>query len=232
MKNIILSVLFVTTSVFTSCKGQNDKAVIDLEPKVFAEKIASSGSAQLLDVRTPEEFSTQHLENAVNININHSAFDQEVVQLDKNKPVFVYCLAGGRSSKAAKHLTELGFKEVYNMEGGITKWNASGLGKPVKHNEGITLEQYQKLIKSDKKVLIDFYAEWCGPCKKMAPYMEKMKAELKDELVIVKIDADKNQELAQQLQIQGLPTLILYKKGEEIWKNLGFISEADLKAKL
>ncbi|MCL9805072.1 thioredoxin [Flavobacterium amniphilum] len=232
MKNVILSTLIMVSAVFTACKGQNDKAVTNLEPKVFAEKIAASGSAQLLDVRTPEEFSVQHLDNAMNININHTGFDKEVAQLDKNKPVYVYCLAGGRSSKAANHLAELGFKEVYNMEGGITKWNASGLGKPVKNNEGITLEQYQKLVKSDKKVLIDFYAEWCGPCKKMAPYMEKMKAELKDELVIIKIDADKNQELAQQLQIQGLPTLILYKKGEEIWKNLGFINEADLKAKL
>ena len=118
------------------------------------------------------------------------------------------------------------------MSGGMTKWNASGLGTPKKNADAITMEQYQKLIKSDKKVLIDFYAEWCGPCKKMAPYMEKMKEELKDELVIIKIDADKNQELAQKLQIQGLPTLILYTKGEETWKNLGFISETDLKKKL
>ena len=232
MKNIILTLLCFTTAIFTACKGQNDKVVADLEPKVFAEKIGVSSEVQLLDVRTPEEFNTQHLDNALNININHSGFDKEVAQLDKNKPVFVYCLAGGRSSKAANHLAELGFKEVYNLEGGITKWNASGLGKPVKHDDGITLEQYEKLVKSDKKVLIDFYAEWCGPCKKMAPYMEKMKTEMKDQLVIVKIDADKNQQLAQQLKIQGLPALILYKNGKEIWKNLGFISEADLKKKL
>jgi thioredoxin-like negative regulator of GroEL len=62
--------------------------------------------------------------------------------------------------------------------------------------------------------------------------MEKMKSEMKGELVIIKIDADKNQQLAQQLKIEGLPTLILYKKGEEVWKNLGYISEEDLKKKL
>ncbi|MFC4817324.1 MULTISPECIES: thioredoxin [unclassified Flavobacterium] len=232
MKNTIIIFLYLVSVTLTGCKGQTDKSVTDLDPKAFTEKIGVTKGAQVLDVRTPEEFNGQHLDNAVNININNSAFDKEVAQLDKNKPVFVYCLAGGRSSKAANHLTELGFKEVYNMEGGITKWNALGLGKPAPNANGMSLDEYKKITQSDKKVLIDFYAEWCGPCKKMAPYMEKMKAEMKGDLVIVKIDADKNQLLAQQLKIEGLPTLILYKKGEEIWKNLGYISEEDLKKKL
>ena len=232
MKNIIITFLYSITVAFTACKGQTDKAVTDLDPKAFTEKMEVTKEAQILDVRTPEEFNGQHLDNALNININNSGFDKEVAQLDKTKPVFVYCLAGGRSAKAASHLVDLGFKEVYNMEGGITKWNALGLGKPIAKEGGLSLEAYQKLIQSDKKVLVDFYAEWCGPCKKMAPYMEKMKAEMKNELIIIKIDADKNQKLAQELKIEGLPTLILYKKGEEIWKNLGYISEEDLKKKL
>lgn len=232
MKNTIISFLYLLTVTITSCKGQTDKVVTDLDPKAFAEKIAVANGAQILDVRTPEEFNGQHLDNALNINVNYSGFDKEVAQLDKTKPVFVYCLAGGRSSKAASHLADLGFKEVYNMEGGITKWNALGLGKPAANKKGMSLEEYKKLTHSDKKVLIDFYAEWCGPCKKMAPYMEKMKAEMKDELVIIKIDADKNQQLAQQLKIEGLPTLILYDKGDEVWKNLGYIAEEDLKKKL
>ena len=232
MKNTIISFLYILTVALTSCKGQNDKAVVDLNPKAFAEKIEVTNGVQILDVRTPEEFNSQHLNNAVNININNSSFDKEVAQLDKTKPVFVYCLAGGRSSKAASHLVDLGFKEVYNMEGGMTKWNALGLGKPVANKEGLSFEAYQKLIRSDKKVLIDFYAEWCGPCKKMAPYMEKMKAEMKDELIIIKVDADKNQQLVQHLKIEALPTLILYEKGKEVWKNLGYINEVDLKKKL
>ncbi|WP_258929059.1 thioredoxin [Flavobacterium davisii] len=111
------------------------------------------------------------------------------------------------------------------------KWNAEGLSKPTT-SSSMTLIEFQKLIQSDKKVLIDFYAEWCGPCKKMAPYLEKMKEEMKDNIKIIKIDADKNQQLAQDLLIEGLPTLIYYNNGKEVWKNLGFIKEEDLRKKL
>lgn len=231
MKRIILMIFFASSLLLTSCKGQNGKGINEnIEPKAFAEKVAVPG-VQLIDVRTPDEYGNQHLDNAKNINVNDSNFEAQAAQLDKNKPVYVYCLSGGRSAKAADKLASMGFKEVYNMAGGITRWNAEGLGKPV-NKGGMTLADYQKTIQSDKKVLVDFYAEWCGPCKKMAPYLAKMKEEMKGELVILKVDADQSQELATQLQIEGLPTLILYKDGKEVWKHLGYISEQDLKKKL
>ncbi|GAA4775019.1 MULTISPECIES: thioredoxin [Flavobacterium] len=232
MKKAIIAFLCTATITFTSCKGQNKNSVENIEPKVFAEKISTTKNAQVLDVRTPEEYNSLHLDNAINININDSDFDKKLSQLDKNKPVFVYCLAGARSAKAAARLNEQGFTEIYNMNGGITKWNASGLGKAVKREGALTMADYQKLVQTDKKVLIDFNAEWCGPCKKMAPFLAKMKEELKNDVVIIQIDVDKNQELAQEMKIEGLPTLILYNKGKEVWKNLGYMSETDLKAKL
>lgn len=230
MKNLLLSAICITIIAFTSCKGQNNTITETITPKVFAEKIKNA-DVTLLDVRTPEEFASQHIDNATNININGDDFESKIKNLDKNKPVYVYCLSGGRSAKAMSKLNDLGFKEVYNLEGGIMKWNAEGLSKP-KGAEGMTMADFQKLVKSDKKVLIDFYAEWCGPCKKMAPYLEKMKTEMKGQVTIVKIDADKNQQLAQELGIEGLPTLFLYKDGKENWKNLGYITEEDLKKKL
>lgn len=230
MKNLLLSAICITIIAFTSCKGQNNTITETITPKVFAEKIKNA-DVTLLDVRTPEEFASQHIDNATNININGDDFESKIKNLDKNKPVYVYCLSGGRSAKAMSKLNDLGFKEVYNLEGGIMKWNAEDLSKP-KGTEGMTMADFQKLVKSDKKVLIDFYAEWCGPCKKMAPYLEKMKTEMKGQVTIVKIDADKNQQLAQELAIEGLPTLFLYKDGKENWKNLGYITEEDLKKKL
>lgn len=230
MKNLFLSFVCITSLLFNSCKGQNSTKSENLEPKVFAEKIANN-DVYLIDVRTPQEYNTQHIGNAVNININDSNFEVQINNLDKNKPVYVYCLSGGRSSRAKDILTNAGFTEVYNLSGGITKWNAEGLGKPSSAG-GMTMAEYEKLIQSDKKVLIDFYAEWCGPCKKMAPYIAKMKEEYKGKITIVKLDADKNQELAQQLKIEGLPTLKLYEKGKEKWSNLGYITEEELKSKL
>lgn len=93
----------------------------------------------------------------------------------------------------------------------------------------LTLNEYQKLISSDKKTLVDFNAKWCGPCKKIAPYIKKINEEMKGELLVIKIDADKNPDLVRELKIEGLPTLILYKNGAKKWENLGYLQEEKLR---
>ncbi|AMA49460.1 MULTISPECIES: thioredoxin [Flavobacterium] len=230
MKKFLFNTFCTALIFFTSCKGQNNSITDHLEPKVFAEKTANT-DGYILDVRTPQEYNSQHLDKAINIDYNAADFENKLSQLDKNKPVYLYCLSGGRSTKAMAKMSTMGFKEIHNMTGGIMKWNTEGLSKP-SSTSGMTLIEFQKLTQSDKKVLIDFYAEWCGPCKKMAPYLEKMKEEMKGKITIIKIDADKNQQLTQDLQIEGLPTLIFYKEGKEVWKNLGFMKEEELKKKL
>ena len=80
--------------------------------------------------------------------------------------------------------------------------------------------------------LVDFYADWCGPCKEMKPYLDKMATEMTDKVVIVRIDADENIELCKTLKIEALPVLKLYKNEKIIWDNLGFIDEASVRKKL
>ena len=96
----------------------------------------------------------------------------------------------------------------------------------------MTSQEYAELLNSDKKVLIDFYAEWCAPCKKMTPYLLKMQKDMADKVVIIRLDADKNKTLLQEMKIDELPTLLLYENKEIKWKNSGFISEEDLKKQL
>jgi thioredoxin len=233
-------VLFLITLLFINCKektqesnSKSSKIIVEsIDPNTFSEKLQTSSNAQLIDVRTPEEFNSKHLENAVNIDYNGTNFDTEIAKLDKTKPTFVYCLSGGRSSSAVAKMQDLGFTELYNMEGGMMKWNALGLSGNKIEKDGMTQADFQKLLQSDKKVLVDFNAEWCGPCKRMAPYIEKMKEELKDDVVIISIDVDKNEALAQELKIESLPTLILYENQKSIWKNIGSLSEDELRAKL
>ena len=93
----------------------------------------------------------------------------------------------------------------------------------------LTLNEYHKLISSDKKTLVDFNAKWCGPCKKIAPYIKKINEEMNGELLVIKIDTDKNPDLAKELKIEGLPTLILYKNGKKKWENLGYLQEEKLR---
>lgn len=222
---------FLLCLLFISCNGQSKKEVKSIKPEEFSQKIASTSNPQILDVRSPKEYSDQHLDNAVNINWNSDDFDTKVAGLDKSKPIFVYCLSGGRSSKASGKLAELGFKEIYEMDGGMVKWNASGLAKKSNGTIGMTLAEYEKLLVSDKKVLINFYADWCAPCVKMKPYITKMQKELKD-VTIIRLDADANKTLLTELRIEELPTLLLYENREVKWGHSGFISEEDLTKKL
>jgi len=223
--------LFCLCLLFISCNGQSKKEFKSIKPKEFSQKINSTSQPQILDVRSPKEYSDQHLDNAVNINWNGDDFDKKVAELDKSKPVFVYCLSGGRSSKASGKLAELGFKEIYEMDGGIVKWNASGLAKKNNETIGMTLAEYEKLLVSDKKVLINFYADWCAPCVKMKPYITKMQKDLKG-VTIIRLDADANKTLLTELKIEELPTLLLYKNKEVKWRHSGFIGEDDLTKKL
>ena len=215
-----------------SCKGQPTKKIESVAPEVFAEKIKATSNAQILDVRTPEEFASEHIDKATNINWLGDDFVTNVENLDKSKPVFVYCKSGGRSAKASAKLAELGFKTIYELQGGIMKWNAAGFSKPSKKIVGMSSQEYAELLNSDKKVLIDFYAEWCAPCKKMTPYLLKMQKDLADKVTIIRLNADENKTLISEMKIDELPTLLLYENKEIKWKHSGYISEEDLKKQL
>ncbi len=88
--------------------------------------------------------------------------------------------------------------------------------------------QFNEIIQSNTPTLIDFHATWCGPCKAMAPILQETKQALGDQVQIIKIDVDKNQGLAQALGVQGVPTLVLYRNGDLIWRQSGVVPKHQL----
>lgn len=118
-----------------------------------------------------------------------------------------------------------------------TSWNEHIIHQEQKNNINLThkkteMETFNELIHSGKPVLVDFYATWCGPCKAMHPILESLKAEIGDAARIVKIDVDQKQSLAMQYGIQSVPTFIIFKNGQPVWRHSGMINGAELKLRL
>ena len=89
---------------------------------------------------------------------------------------------------------------------------------------------FTDLINSDSPVLVDFYADWCGPCKMMAPVLEELSGEVKGKARIIKVDVDKNPKVSVKYKIQSIPTMMLFKKGEVLWRHAGTAGKAQLKS--
>jgi thioredoxin 1 len=237
MRTIFYIILLCLSASIFSCQNQTQgtnanrpiNATISIDD--FETKL-SADETQLIDVRTPEEFNQGHLKGALNYNINSSEFQQQISKLDRNKIVLVYCLSGGRSASAAELMASNGFQEIYNMQGGIMKWNAANkpldTGTTNSVSAGLTVGDFIKLLKTDKYVLIDYNAKWCKPCKKMAPMLEAFADKRNEKIVLIKIDADENKDLLKQKGIESIPVLELYRDGKLLWKHDGEIDQATL----
>ena len=222
MKNKVLLIAFILFNSLTV------KAQTKLSPDDFEKKLITTKQVQLIDVRTPGEYGDGHLKDAKNIDYKNQAFKDEISSLDKNKPVFVYCLGGVRSAAAANILHENGFTEIYDMSGGYLKWTSAGktIDSPNgKTATGMDMAGFNKLTAGDEIVLIDFYAPWCAPCVEMLPIVHKLADEYKGKVAIRTIQYDQNKTLAKELGIDEIPAFLLYKNGKLVKRTNGLIKE-------
>ncbi|PWK18241.1 rhodanese-like domain-containing protein [Xanthomarina spongicola] len=124
-KILVFSLLLLVT--FLGCK-KTESDNIKIVTAEEMQTILLTENVQFIDVRTPEEYAEGYIEGAQNIDFYSDTFDEDILRLDKTKPVVLYCKSGGRSASCAKKLIEAGFVKVYDLEGGITQWMHNGLG--------------------------------------------------------------------------------------------------------
>jgi len=204
----------------------------NLPVESFEKKLLETSNAFLLDVRTAGEFGGGHLPKATNIDFRSPDFATKIKELPKDKPVFVYCLSGGRSAQAAEIMRKEGF-QVTELQGGYLKWTTKLKpleGVPaVKHDEAWDLSAFEKQIQGENAVVVDFYAKWCAPCLKMMPTVDKLSNDYKGKVTVLKVEADGNQAVLQKYEIDEIPSFLVFQKGKLLQKTSGFREEAQLK---
>ncbi|WP_212002421.1 rhodanese-like domain-containing protein [Chitinophaga sp. HK235] len=223
---LVTAVLLCTGSALQAQQSNIEDAA------AFSKDIRQPG-VQVFDVRTAAEYNTGHLPNALQADYNNKAeFNERVKYLDKQKPVYVYCLGGGRSSKAAQWMRENGFNKVVELENGVNAWKQAGLSL-----EGVSEKKPQMTVDAYNKgiakgiVLTDVGAVWCPPCKQMEPTLVKFLQKNKN-VTFVKVDGGNDTDVMKAIDAKGLPTLILYKNGKEVWRKQGVSTMEELNAAL
>ena len=229
MKNVLVAQLLLFA---VSCQSQNQIAE-KLSANEFEREIQIK-DVQILDVRTAGEFKSGYIKKALQADwTNKEQFYERIKYVNKNKPVYVYCLVGGRSAAAATWLRQNGYAKVVELEGGINAWKAANKSLEGKSNEKqLTMEQYLASIPEDKTTLVDFGANWCPPCVAMEPVLDELKKSTEVDFNFLKIDAGIHTDIMKALNIEPIPVFIIYKKGKEVWRKEGTATKAEFIAQL
>lgn len=218
--------LFIISLFLFSCSNDTK-----LTAEKFLEGINSS-KINLIDVRTYDEFASGHIPNAINIDFNNfTEFQENINLIEKDKPTYIYCLSGGRSAKAYSYLKEIGFNNLYELDGGILDWRENKFSENnlLKPTDEFNLDQFNGLLNADKLVMISFNAKWCAPCIKMKPFLEKIAEEESDNLIYYPINYDNNKGLMNELEIYSLPTINFYKNKKLVFSINKYSDEQSLK---
>ena len=217
---------FISLLIF-SCNAQTKTS---LSPGEFEKAIANKDSVQVLDVRTPGEYNSGHIANALLADWNDpQEFNRRIAFVDRNKPVYVYCLAGGRSAAAAAQMRKAGYENVYELKGGMNAWNAGN--KPVQGKttaKQMSIVSFNNSINASKTVLVDFGAEWCPPCKKMEPIIKSLQQNNAGKFTLLNVDGGNDQDIMQQYKVTALPVFIIFKDGKEVWRKDGVATEKEI----
>jgi thioredoxin len=231
MKPALAKLGIIGFAVLQACNSNSQQIKTSLSASEFSEKIHSDSAAQILDVRTSGEYSRGYIAGSKNVDWNGADFDKNIEYLQKDKAVYVYCLSGMRSAEAAQHMRESGYKTVYELDGGLLQWRKAGLPEittSVPKKLTMTKAQLDSVVQKNNIVFVDFYADWCGPCKKMKPILEEIATEKKDSLLLLRIDADLNPTLMRQMYVDELPTLLIYKNQQRISTVIGVATKEEL----
>lgn len=225
-------IIIIIVFTLTSCAQENPE-VIQLNSKEF-DKLVRTKPGVLLDVRTQREFKNGYIENSGQLNYYALDFRNRLLLLPKDQPIYLYCNTGYRSDRAASFLIRNGYIRVYNLQHGIMEWELADLpiitdpdAQP-DMDDKYEPDEFAQLLASEPIVFVDFYAPWCGPCRKMMPMIDSLKVEYHERLPIVKVNADASKRLMREMKLVTVPYLALYRNGKLYFEHRGEIRREEL----
>ena len=224
--------LFLMASFLMSCAQTSTSTSQVLNAAAYKEAIAAK-NIQVLDVRTAAEFNAGHIQNALQANwLDQKEFANRTQHLDKNLTVYVYCQVGARSASAQAALEAKGYN-VINLEGGLSNWKMNGFPVEGAANPAqMSVEDLNTTTSSNKIVLVEIGGDWCPPCRKMLPVLEKLKQKPAAPFYFLKVDGANDIDVMKSLNAEGLPTFILFKNGKETWRHEGLVTLEEFNAAL
>ena len=226
------SVILISLIILSKMYGQH-APLIQAGSEQFKE-VTAINNGILLDVRTKSEFKNGHIEEAGNLNYYALDFRKRLLLLPRNQPIYLYCNTGYRSEKAAEILIENGYADVYNLQHGIMEWellNLPVIVEPDAHpdtDNKMTPEQYHAILATGSPVFFDFYAPWCGPCRKMMPMIDSLMVEYHQDIQMHKVNVDASKKLVKELKLVGVPYLELLNRGEIVFSVNGSLTRDEL----
>lgn len=231
MKIIYFLIVLLLFSTCSQDVNSNYKNITTEE----ANSILEAENAIILDVRTKDETSNGYIPNATFIDYYADDFDNKVKLINKKKTVYVYCKSGGRSLKVVEKMSRLGFIDVYNLDGGFMRWKKASLPFNIdslsnyKSEQNIFTQPYiDSILFNNSNVLLCISTQWCMPCKKMEPIIDKVDVDLKDKVLVLRLDPDDNPFITKKYDILSIPTYVLYKNNLEVWRKNGIIAYSEL----
>lgn len=221
-----LSLLLVFFELTGSAQSNTSLSANEFEQGILKD------SVQLLDVRTASEYAAGHIKNSLLADWKDvNEFNRRINFIDKERPVYVYCLGGGRSAAAAEQMRSMGYLQVYELKGGMNAWKAADKAVEGKSTERqMSIEELNNAIRAAKMVLLDFGAEWCPPCKKMEPVLKSLQTNHPNKFTLVKVDGGRDEDILKKYEVTALPVFILFKDGVQVWRKEGTATEKEIAA--
>lgn len=213
---------FITTAIgilcLTAAFAQDNHNLIQVDS--FAAKINRQHAPQIIDVRTPEEFTINHINGAIYLNLKDASHLDSLKNLDKSKPVFIYAIQNNRPDILAQELQANSYTEVYELKGGIAAWIGSGNAYYTSVKNNLSIADYNKTLTDNKIVLVEIGTKYCGLCAKAKVIIDSLQND--GSYKLVQLELYNNPQLIAQLgEVPSVPTILLYKDGQIVWKRSG-----------